>query len=124
MGLPVLWTPEEDQKLIDLAAQRLNSTQIAKEIGRSPQGVLARARKLGVRLRGERVYLTGLPTPTDAEWEASNRKGCDDLLEALRKHHPGGAAYVIEKPTKGGPWRHCPEPSMTYRSPAAALVEG
>jgi len=124
MGLVIAWTSEEDRKLIDLAGQNLNARQIAQEIGRSREGVTQRARKLNVNLRGHGTYISEFTFVSDGEWEALNKRGCAELLAALQKFHPGGAAYVIEKPTKGGPRRYTPEPRLMYRSSAAACAEG
>jgi hypothetical protein len=122
------WTDREAEKLRHLIATGLDSTEIARQMGRSQAAVKNKAVKMSLNFIGRKVgskdsHIKFVDFDPD-EMRLVNEQASKKHLEDLEKAYPHGLAVIAPAPLKGGPRYFSRQGSNDYRSPAAALVEG
>jgi hypothetical protein len=123
------WPDSDTQSLKEFYAMGKTDNQISKLLGfkYSAKSIHTKRHRLGLvnGLVGEvrQAYREG---EDPEEVREKHRIGtCNKHLEELRKHHPGGAPYMREAPSKRGPVIfRAPLAVGVYSSPSAACVEG
>ncbi len=108
MGKPVTsWTPERYRELARLWDDGLTGGEIAARLGVSRNAVLAKARRLNLKIR---------ESPLTAAASAARRKHAERRPEG--KPPPEGCRYVLGDPPER--WRYCGAPRVAGRSYCAA----
>lgn len=124
-----LWSKDEDRILRD-AHLLATAREIAERLGRSLASVQSRASEKGIRFRqnSSRESATVLDPQYSrsaaSRWIAMRRATVLHLLDLERAGHSPRFTELNIPHDDGIPWQWSPEPSISYRSPAAMLAEG
>ena len=137
---PYVWTPERVTMLTEMHDQGVSDEQIAVALGhgfnqkivesaRWRFGITTRplidtARKPSVLIgKSSREVIDHLMKKSPAQLTPAEASLCH-LIDLKRAGHSASMTEERIEHDGGLPWRWNPPPSLMYRSPAAALVEG